>query len=125
MAYDFAMKRVPAIAAIAVFLVHLIANPHYGYFRDELYFIVCGMHPQWGYVDQPPIVPLLAAVSQLFGHSLILLRAVPALFAAVGIYVTCALVNRVRWRCVCASHRRARIFLRTCPHELRHESRYG
>ena len=86
------MKRVPTIAALAVFLVHLVANPHYGFFRDELYFIVCGRHPQWGYVDQPPIVPLLAALSQLFGHSLVLLRAVPALFAAGGVFVTCLLV---------------------------------
>jgi 4-amino-4-deoxy-L-arabinose transferase-like glycosyltransferase len=71
--------------------VHLIGNPHYGFFRDELYFIICGFHPAWGYVDQPPIVPLLAAGSQLFGHSLFTLRALPALFAAGGAYVTCLL----------------------------------
>ncbi|MBV8196833.1 MAG: glycosyltransferase family 39 protein [Candidatus Eremiobacteraeota bacterium] len=72
-------------------VVHLLANPHYGFFRDELYFIICGFRPAWGYVDQPPIVPLLAAGSQLFGHSLFLLRAVPALFAAACVYTTCLL----------------------------------
>src|ERR1700722_16076878 len=85
-------KRIPLVAALATLAVHLIGNPHYGFFRDELYFIICGMHPQWGYVDQPPIVPLLAALSQVFGHSLLLLRIVPALFAAGGAYVTCLLV---------------------------------
>lgn len=85
-------SRVAWLAAIVVFLVHLFANAHYGFFRDELYFIICGMHPQWGYVDQPPVVPLLAALSQVFGHSLLLLRIVPALFAAGGVYVTCLLV---------------------------------
>lgn len=74
------------------FALHLAANPHYGYFRDELYFIICGFHPAWGYVDQPPIVPLLAAGSQLFGHSLFMLRALPAFFAAGGAFVTCRLV---------------------------------
>jgi hypothetical protein len=74
-----AVKRVPIVAALAVFLAHVVANPHYGYFRDELYFIICGRHPQWGYVDQPPLVPLLAAGTQLAGHSLVALRAVPAL----------------------------------------------
>ena len=71
--------------------MHLVANPHYGFFRDELYFIICGFHPQWGYVDQPPVVPLLAAATQLGGDSLLLLRAVPALFAGAGVYVTCRL----------------------------------
>ena len=89
----FTSRREPlttsGLAAATIFVLHLIANPHYGYFRDELYFIVCGFRPQFGYVDQPPGVPLLAAASQLFGHSLMALRAVPALFAgaAAGVAV--------------------------------------
>jgi Dolichyl-phosphate-mannose-protein mannosyltransferase len=82
---------VPWIAAGGVFLVHLIANPHYGFFRDELYFIICGRHPAFGYVDQPPVIPLLSAATQAFGHSLLLLRAIPALCAAAGAYVVCLL----------------------------------
>lgn len=73
-------------------MLHLAGNPHYGFFRDELYFIICGQHPQFGYVDQPPVIPLLSAATQVFGHSLFLLRAVPALFAGAGAYVTCLLV---------------------------------
>ncbi|MBV8530805.1 MAG: glycosyltransferase family 39 protein [Candidatus Eremiobacteraeota bacterium] len=80
-------------AALLTFLFHLAANPHYGFFRDELYFIICGFHPAWGYVDQPPVTPLLAAASQLFGHSLFLLRAIPAAFAAGSVYVVCRLVQ--------------------------------
>jgi 4-amino-4-deoxy-L-arabinose transferase-like glycosyltransferase len=85
------IDRTALVAALATFVVHLAANPHYGFFRDELYFIICGFHPAWGYVDQPPLVPLLAAGSQLLGHSLLLLRALPALFAAAGVYCTCRL----------------------------------
>src|SRR5271157_66155 len=85
-------SRIPLLAAISAFILHLIGNPHYGFFRDELYFIVCGQHPQWNYVDQPPVAPLLAAASQAFGPSLVLLRAVPAFFAAAGVYATCLLV---------------------------------
>lgn len=80
------------IAAAGVALViHAIGNPHYGFFRDELYFIMCGRHPDWGYVDQPPIIPLLAAASQAFGHSLFLLRLVAAIVGAASVYVTCSL----------------------------------
>ncbi|MBV8345872.1 MAG: glycosyltransferase family 39 protein [Candidatus Eremiobacteraeota bacterium] len=84
--------KIPLAAALLTLAVHLAGNPHYGFFRDELYFIICGFHPAFGYVDQPPIAPLLAAGSQLFGHSLFLLRTVPAIFAAAGVYVTCLLV---------------------------------
>jgi hypothetical protein len=84
---------IPAVAAAATFVFHLAANPHYGFFRDELYFIICGRHPQWGYVDQPPVIPLLAAGSQIFGVSLIALRTISALFAAASVFVTCRLVQ--------------------------------
>ncbi len=87
-----AARYAPIAASIGTLAFHLIANPHYGFFRDELYFIICGFRPDWGYVDQPPVVPLLAAGSQLFGHSLFLIRAIPALFAAASVYTTCLLV---------------------------------
>lgn len=85
-------RAIAAAAALVTLVVHLVSNPHYGFFRDELYFVICGFRPAWGYVDQPPVVPLLAAASQLFGHSLFLLRAVPAFFAAAAVYTTCLLV---------------------------------
>jgi len=84
-------SRVALFAAFATFLIHLAGNPHYGFFRDELYFIICGQHPQWGYVDQPPVAPILAVASQMFGHSLFLLRAFPAFFAVGGVYASCLL----------------------------------
>lgn len=86
-------RRLAWIAAGLTFLFHLVANPHYGFFRDELYFIVCGRHPAWGYVDQPPLVPLIAAGSQIFGLSLVALRATAAFCAAAGVFVSCRLVD--------------------------------
>ena len=80
---------IPLVAALVTLVVHLTGNPHYGFFRDELYFVICGFHTAWGYVDQPPVVPLLAGGSQLLHHSLFALRAI---FAAAGAYITCLLV---------------------------------
>ena len=81
-----------ALAAIP-FVLHLLAANRYGFFRDELYFIVCGRHPAFGYVDQPPLAPLLAAGSQLFGRSLWLLRLIPAVFQVGAVVTACALAR--------------------------------
>lgn len=77
----------PAWALAALTLaIHLYASGGYGYFRDELYFIVCGSRPAWGYVDQPPLVPLIAAaMHSLFPDSLVMLRLLPALAHAATV----------------------------------------
>lgn len=63
-------------------VVQLFAAPHYGLFVNELYFIVCGRHPAFGYVDQPPLVPLIAAITQIAGVNVVLVR-LPGIAAAV------------------------------------------
>jgi hypothetical protein len=40
--------------ALVRIVLYFFAGPHYGYFRDELYYLACGEHPAWGYVDQRP-----------------------------------------------------------------------
>ncbi|MDB5026892.1 MAG: hypothetical protein JWO66_581 [Candidatus Eremiobacteraeota bacterium] len=75
---------VAAFLAAATFLFHLASANGYDVFRDELYFIVCGRHPAFGYADQPPLVPLLAAGFYDLGHQTWLLR-LPALLAAAAL----------------------------------------
>jgi hypothetical protein len=70
-----------SVAAV-VAIVHLVVAGQYDIFRNELYFIVCGRHPAFGYVDQPPLVPLLAAATQFGGVHPWILR-LPAVLSAV------------------------------------------
>jgi Dolichyl-phosphate-mannose-protein mannosyltransferase len=71
------------VVAVVVAFVHLATAGQYDIFRNELYFIVCGWHPSLGYVDQPPVVPLLAALTQFGGTHVWLLR-LPGILAAIA-----------------------------------------
>ena len=76
---------VPVIAA-AKLLLHLAFNGRYGFFRDELYLIVCGQRLDFGFVDHPPVTPALASLSRaLFGESVWSLRLFPALAGAATV----------------------------------------
>jgi len=90
------VKKFPAewLVALVIGLVHLAVAGRYDIFRNELYFIVCGRHPDFGFVDQPPLVPLLAAATQIFGDNPWLLR-LPAVAAAAGLVLVTASFARL------------------------------
>jgi 4-amino-4-deoxy-L-arabinose transferase-like glycosyltransferase len=83
-----------ALFALLKFALHLGANlweAHigWGYFRDEMYYILCGQHLDWGYVDHGPIVALQArATIALFGKSLAGIRMFSALAGAATVFLT-------------------------------------
>lgn len=61
----------------------------YGYFRDEFYYLICGRHLAWGYVDQGPVVAVQARIAEtLFGHSLAGIRLLSALGGAIRVALT-------------------------------------
>ncbi len=80
--------------AAAKLAIHLYAGRHYGYFVDELYYLACSRHLAWGYVDQPPLIALIAWVARIvFGQSLAAIRLFPALAGAGEVAMT-ALIAR-------------------------------
>ena len=91
--------RLPwAVWAIAgaVLLVLVALAGAYGFFPDEMYFILAGRHLDFGYVDQPPLTPILsAATAQLFGASPISVRLLPALSAAISIPICADMARRL------------------------------
>ncbi len=87
-------NAVVAALASAKLAVDLYAGRHYGYFVDELYYLACSRHLAWGYVDQPPLIALIAWFARVvFGQSLAAIRLFPALAGAGEVAMT-ALIAR-------------------------------
>lgn len=92
-----------AVACLSLLTLelHLLAAGQYGYHRDELYYIACGEHLDWGYVDHPPFTPLLANLSRLlWGDTLRGLRFFPAVAHAVIVLLMGSMVRALggaRW----------------------------
>lgn len=76
----FLRSRPEWVVAVAVTVLLVATSGQYGWHRDELYFVVAGQHPAWGYPDQPLLTPLLTAALNGVGHgSLVVVRLASAL----------------------------------------------
>ncbi|MBD3267372.1 glycosyltransferase, partial [bacterium] len=81
------------LASIKIAL-HFWVNVNDGIFRDELYYLACGNRLDFGYVDHPPFVALVAALSlKLFGDSVFAIRLFPTL-AGAGVIVLTGFLTR-------------------------------
>ncbi len=75
--------------ALVKFAAHMLVAGNYGYFRDELYYIIAGRHLQFGYVDFPPMIAVLAALLNVVaGDGLVAIHVVPALAGALVVLLT-------------------------------------
>jgi len=82
-------KRLKTAGAVVLILagikllLHLLTAGNYGLFVDELYFLACGQHLAWGYVDMPPLTAALARLARLvFADSVAGIHVIPALTGA-------------------------------------------
>jgi 4-amino-4-deoxy-L-arabinose transferase-like glycosyltransferase len=87
---------VPLALTLAALALHLACGGRHGFFRDELYFVACGKRLAWGYVDQPPVVAVVARLAWWLsgdGRSVALFR-LPAYLAGAGCIAVAALLAR-------------------------------
>ncbi len=87
------LARFPVFAAMAALGVLLtVASAAYGYHRDELYFRM--LPPAWGYVDQPPLTPLLVRLFSFLVADEVWAIRIPATLAAVASVLVVVLITR-------------------------------
>ena len=94
-----AWRPVAAVTAVAV-VVHAAVLTRYGWFGDEFYYVICGRHPAWGYVDQPPLTPFLARLAAEIppDNGLLGLRALAVAFQAACVVLTALLTAELGGR---------------------------
>ncbi|WBQ08276.1 glycosyltransferase family 39 protein [Kribbella sp. CA-293567] len=80
------------LGAVAAVLT-LLSN-RYGYYHDEMYFLVSGQHPAWGYPDQPPLTPLLARLGDAVAPGEVWAVRIPATICTVLTVLFVALMVR-------------------------------
>ena len=83
-----------SLLAALKLIIQFAGIRHYGFFRDELYYLACGQHLAWGYIDQPPLIALVAWLERhILGDSIVSIRLLPVL-AGAAIVVLTALLAR-------------------------------
>ncbi|HEX7262783.1 MAG TPA: glycosyltransferase family 39 protein [Candidatus Dormibacteraeota bacterium] len=93
--------KLPAVfvfggAAAGVIALHLATNSTLGFHTDELYYLTCGQHPALGYVDFPPLVPLLGRLETgLLGINPWTLRILPSLLGGLLVVLSGLFVRRL------------------------------
>lgn len=85
--------------ALAKLAFHIYFNNRYGYFRDEFDYMSCGDHLQWGYVDQPPLIPFLIHLCRaVLGDSLRSIRFIPAVASSLLVVQAAVLARELGGR---------------------------
>ncbi|HEY8309371.1 MAG TPA: glycosyltransferase family 39 protein, partial [Gemmatimonadaceae bacterium] len=85
-----------AVAAVIFITIRFATNGTLGFHIDELYYLESGRHLTFGYVDYPPIVPLLSRVeTSVLGVTPWALRFLPAIAGAVNVMLGAAYVRKL------------------------------
>jgi 4-amino-4-deoxy-L-arabinose transferase-like glycosyltransferase len=77
------------VLALTKLLAHWLTSGGYGYFRDEFYYIAVSQRLDFGYLEFPPMIALITALTRgLLGESLFALHFFPALAGALIVLLT-------------------------------------
>src|SRR5882724_5312636 len=70
------------LVLIKFLLPFLLQNSYYQLHRDEYLYLAEGHHVAWGFMEVPPMLSILAWISNLFGFATFWIKIWPALFGA-------------------------------------------
>ncbi|QEC52312.1 dolichyl-phosphate-mannose-protein mannosyltransferase [Anseongella ginsenosidimutans] len=92
---DKALVLLRILAFVKFLLPFLIVHPAYELHRDEFLYLAEARHLDWGYLEAPPLLSLLAWVSLLSGDHEFWVRLWPAIFGALTFLLAGKIVLRL------------------------------
>src|SRR5215472_14266138 len=84
---------VVGLAAVKV-AVSMVFAGRYGWHRDELYYLASARHPALGYVDYPPVAPMVARLVQVVAPDSVVALKFASVLAGALVVVLGALIAR-------------------------------
>src|SRR5215472_13529106 len=84
---------VVGLAAVKV-AVSMVFAGRYGWHRDELYYLASARHPALGYVDYPPVAPMVARLVQVVAPDSVVALKFASVLAGALVVVLAALIAR-------------------------------
>ena len=88
-------KLIVGLAVVKFVLPYLLVNSVWELHRDEYLYYAQGQHLAWGYLECPPLLGLLAAVSSLLGGGFFWVKCWPALFGSFTLLVTAGITKEL------------------------------
>ncbi|MDQ3682561.1 MAG: glycosyltransferase family 39 protein [Bacteroidota bacterium] len=83
------------LAAIKFVLPFLLSHPAFELHRDEYLYYEQGQHLAFGYLENPPLIGLLAFISSFLGGSFFWVKFWPALFGSFTLLATAGIVKEL------------------------------
>ncbi len=86
---------VSALAALKFVLPFLLQHPIYELHRDEYLYFEQGHHLDIGFLENPPLIGVMASISSLLGGSFFWIKFWPALLGALTLLATAGIVKEL------------------------------
>lgn len=88
-------KVILTLALIKFTLPFLLQHPVYELHRDEYLYLAQGHHLDWGFMEVPPLLSLLAKFTHIAGSGFFWVKFWPALFGALTLLLVCKMVSEM------------------------------
>lgn len=83
------------LAIIKFILPYLLQSSYYEPHRDEFLYLAQGHHLAWGFMEEPPILPIFSWLTHLFGDGMFWIKFWPNMFGVLTFIVSAKLIQKL------------------------------